>query len=109
MAHAAMKEELVSQELLMETGEVDFLEQAEMVKDAVTWRAREIRLNTRQVYSQEKYNLLREESEGYAKLVTAVNGQGKGSLRPEMVPALVGAILITFYYFEIGISMMQTV
>jgi THO complex subunit 2 len=32
-------------------------------------KGKEVRLNTRLLYQQTKFNLLREESEGYAKLV----------------------------------------
>lgn len=37
-----------------------------------------------------RYNLLREESEGYAKMITALNGHGKMGITTDTVPALVG-------------------
>ena len=37
-------------------------------------RKREIRLNTRALYTQHKFNLMREESEGYSKLLALLHG-----------------------------------
>ncbi|KAH0878593.1 hypothetical protein HID58_065987 [Brassica napus] len=47
----------------------EFLWEAEMVKiKAQDLKGKEVRLNTRLLYQQTKFNLLREKSEGYAKL-----------------------------------------
>ncbi|RAL47850.1 hypothetical protein DM860_011435 [Cuscuta australis] len=51
--------------------EEEFLWEAEMIKiKAPDLKSKEVRVNTRLLYQQTKFNLLREESEGYAKLVT---------------------------------------
>ncbi|WZZ58949.1 hypothetical protein YC2023_059056 [Brassica napus] len=48
---------------------LEFLWEAEMVKiKAQDLKGKEVRLNTRLLYQQTKFNLLREKSEGYAKL-----------------------------------------
>ena len=44
---------------------------------AVGWKKKEVRINTRLVYTQNKFNLLREESEGYSKLVVALAAFGE--------------------------------
>ncbi|CAG8444109.1 4445_t:CDS:2 [Acaulospora morrowiae] len=48
--------------------EVPLLEATEIVEPQV-WGRKCIRINTAMTYKQQKYNLLREESEGYAKLI----------------------------------------
>ncbi|KAL6839975.1 hypothetical protein ACP4OV_029785 [Aristida adscensionis] len=49
----------------------DFLWEAELSKSkGQDLKSKEVRVNTRLLYQQTKFNLLREESEGYAKLVT---------------------------------------
>ncbi|GFP83588.1 THO complex subunit 2 [Phtheirospermum japonicum] len=51
--------------------EEEFLWESEMIKiKAADLKSKEVRVNTRLLYQQTKFNLLREESEGYAKLVT---------------------------------------
>lgn len=41
------------------------------------------------VYTQQKFNLLREEGEGFAKLLAALNRFGAATLSPASVPGLV--------------------
>ncbi|KAG6737670.1 hypothetical protein POTOM_059198 [Populus tomentosa] len=53
--------------------EEEFLWEAEMIKiKAQDLKGKEVRVNTRLLYQQTKFNLLREESEGYAKLVCMI-------------------------------------
>ncbi|KAF9623440.1 hypothetical protein IFM89_003024 [Coptis chinensis] len=62
---------LVPLKLFQERCEEEFLWESEMIKiKAQDLKAKEVRVNTRLLYQQTKFNLLREESEGYAKLVT---------------------------------------
>lgn len=62
---------LVSVRFFQERCEEEFLWECEMVKiKAQELKSKEVRVNTRLLYQQTKFNLLREESEGYAKLVT---------------------------------------
>ncbi|KDO60822.1 hypothetical protein CISIN_1g000195mg [Citrus sinensis] len=62
---------LVPLRLFQERCEEEFLWEAEMIKiKAQDLKGKEVRVNTRLLYQQTKFNLLREESEGYAKLVT---------------------------------------
>lgn len=68
----------VSRQLLMEVGESEMFEEAGLVVSKDVWRKKEVRANTRRVYQQRKFNLLREESEGYAKLATLLSAAGAG-------------------------------
>lgn len=62
---------LVPVRFFQERCEEEFLWECEMVKiKAQELKSKEVRVNTRLLYQQTKFNLLREESEGYAKLVT---------------------------------------
>ncbi|KAM7255281.1 hypothetical protein ACFE04_020522 [Oxalis oulophora] len=62
---------LVPLRFFHERSEEEFLWEAEMIKiKGQELKNKEVRVNTRLLYQQTKFNLLREESEGYAKLVT---------------------------------------
>ena len=65
-------EGVVRKSTLMERCEGEFLEEAGFVASASAFRKKEIRVNTRVVYTQKKFNLLREESEGYAKVLAVL-------------------------------------
>ncbi|KAE9613874.1 putative THO complex, subunitTHOC2, THO complex subunit 2 domain-containing protein [Lupinus albus] len=71
LARWLVESELVPVRLLQERCEEEFLGDAELIKiKAQELKGKEVRVNTRLLYQQTKFNLLREESEGYAKLVT---------------------------------------
>ncbi|XP_059649799.1 THO complex subunit 2 [Cornus florida] len=62
---------LVQLRNFQERCEEEFLWESEMIKiKAADLKSKEVRVNTRLLYQQTKFNLLREECEGYAKLVT---------------------------------------
>ncbi|KAK1308545.1 hypothetical protein QJS10_CPA09g00274 [Acorus calamus] len=68
---------LVPLRLFQERCEEEFLWESEMIKiKAQDLKLKEVRANTRLLYQQTKFNLLREESEGYAKLVTLLCQSG---------------------------------
>ena len=52
------------------------------------WPHPQRRFNTKTSYTQVKYNLIREDSEGYAKLVACLNHSGEGALTEETVPLM---------------------
>ena len=66
----ALGAKLVSDTVLKERLELDMLEACGLVKCAATFKKSIVRINTRNKFLQHKYNLLKEETEGYAKLVT---------------------------------------
>nr|GMD23387.1 THO complex subunit 2 [Ipomoea batatas] len=71
LAKWLMESGLVPLRFFQERCEEEFLWEADMIKiKAADLKSKEVRVNTRLLYQQTKFNLLREESEGYAKLVT---------------------------------------
>lgn len=70
---------LVPLRFFQERCEEEFLWESEMIKiKAADLKSKEVRVNTRLLYQQTKFNLLREESEGYAKLLCTFTSQGGG-------------------------------
>nr|CAD1819358.1 unnamed protein product [Ananas comosus var. bracteatus] len=71
MAKSLVESSFVPARLLQERCEEEFLWEAELSKaKAQDLKTKEVRVNTRLLYQQTKFNLLQEESEGYAKLVS---------------------------------------
>ncbi|KAM3353633.1 hypothetical protein ACQJBY_024659 [Aegilops geniculata] len=71
MTKSFVESSLIAPRLLQERCEEEFLWEVEQSKSkGQDLKAKEVRVNTRLLYQQTKFNLLREESEGYAKLVT---------------------------------------
>ncbi|KAI9168848.1 hypothetical protein LWI28_002735 [Acer negundo] len=88
---------LVPIRLFQERCEEEFLWEAEMTKiKAPDLKGKEVRVNTRLLYQQTKFNLLREESEGYAKLVTLLcrgsedSGQSVSAATIGIIKSLIG-------------------
>lgn len=96
-----LKEALVTKPQLFESGEGEFFEWCGMVVSKEVWRRKEIRSHTKHVYVQRKFNLLREESEGYAKLATLLNQQAAGCLSPAGTAAALGEMKALIGYFDL--------
>ncbi|KAG0583882.1 hypothetical protein KC19_3G168800 [Ceratodon purpureus] len=93
---------LIPARLLQERCEAEFLWEAEMIKiKAPDLKSKEVRVNTRLLYQQTKFNLLREESEGYAKLLTLLSQRGPDGLTREKAPAVIGAIKSLIGHFDL--------
>ncbi|VDD77363.1 unnamed protein product, partial [Mesocestoides corti] len=65
--------------LLMERLSDETLEQLSLITSHMQTRTRYVRTKTRLFYKQQKFNLLREESEGYAKLIVDLSNTPVGS------------------------------
>ena len=92
----------LSRRVLMEISDGDFMEAVGLVssyKDG--WRKREIRLNTRNVYAQTKFNMLREESEGYSKLLTLLNQSGEAKVSKANLDGILTEIKSLIGYFDL--------
>lgn len=61
---------ILSMSLLLERLEGSLLEAAGLLSSAALLNKKIVRLNTSMLYRQQRYNLLREETEGFAKLAT---------------------------------------
>jgi THO complex subunit 2 len=97
-----VEEGFLSRRILMEVSDGDFMETAGLVnsyKDG--WRKREIRLNTRNVYAQRKYNLLREESEGYSKITTLLNQAGSSRVSEANMDGILKEMKSIVGYFDL--------
>ncbi|XP_047330287.1 THO complex subunit 2 isoform X2 [Impatiens glandulifera] len=92
---------LVPVRLFQERCEEEFLWESEMIKiKAADLKSKEVRVNTRLLYQQTKFNLLREESEGYAKLVTLLS-QGSDASSQVTPTATVGIIKSLIGHFDL--------
>ncbi|XWS64052.1 hypothetical protein CRYUN_Cryun06bG0153900 [Craigia yunnanensis] len=92
---------LVPLRLFQERSEEEFLWEAEMIKiKAPDLKVKEVRVNTRLLYQQTKFNLLREESEGYAKLVTLLC-QGSEDSTQNASTARIGIIKSLIGHFDL--------
>lgn len=96
-----LKEQLLTKQQLMESGEGEFFEWCGLVVNKELWRKKEIRSHTKHVYQQRKFNLLREESEGYAKLATLLNQRAAGCLSDDAVPAVLAEMKALIGYFDL--------
>ncbi|XP_039040621.1 THO complex subunit 2-like isoform X1 [Hibiscus syriacus] len=97
LAKWLLESSLVPLRLFQERCEEEFLSEAEMIKiKASDLKVKEVRVNTRLLYQQTKFNLLREESEGYAKLVTLLcrgsedSTQNSSTARIGIIKSLIG-------------------
>ncbi|MCD7448792.1 THO complex subunit 2 [Datura stramonium] len=92
---------LVPLRFFQERCEEEFLWESEMIKiKAADLKSKEVRVNTRLLYQQTKFNLLREESEGYAKLVTLLCQIPEGSTQNASA-ATVGIIKSLIGHFDL--------
>ncbi|KAK9275005.1 hypothetical protein L1049_022262 [Liquidambar formosana] len=92
---------LVPLRLFQERCEEEFLWEAEMIKiKAQELKGKEVRVNTRLLYQQTKFNLLREESEGYAKLVTLLC-RGSEASTENASAATIGIIKSLIGHFDL--------
>nr|CDS33837.1 tho complex subunit 2 [Hymenolepis microstoma] len=69
----------IDSSLLMERLSDETLEQISLISSHSQTRTRYVRIKTRLFYKQQKFNLLREESEGYAKLMIDLSNTPVGS------------------------------
>lgn len=92
---------LVPLRLFQERCEEEFLWESEMIKiKAQELKNKEVRVNTRLLYQQTKFNLVREESEGYSKLVTLLC-QGSESSSQNASAATIGIIKSLIGHFDL--------
>lgn len=102
LAKWLVESDLISARLLQERCEAEFLWESEMIKiKAAELKAKEVRVNTRLLYQQTKFNLLREESEGYAKLVTLLCQCGSGGLTHRTASAVISTIKSLIGHFDL--------
>jgi THO complex subunit 2 len=69
----SQRDGVVGADLLKARLEGDMLAEAGLIDDATEFHKKQVRVNTKDLYTTQKYNLLREESEGYSKLITELS------------------------------------
>jgi len=86
-------ERIFTDKLLKERLEIDTLQEFKILSNR-NFYTKFIKVKTKLYYKQRKFNLFREESEGYAKLVTELNQEITGSVTPanilEVIKSLIG-------------------
>lgn len=93
---------LTTLRLLQERCEAEFLWEAEIIKiKALDLKSKEVRVNTRLLYQQTKFNLLREESEGYAKLITLLSQRGPDGLTERTAPVVISTLKSLIGHFDL--------
>ncbi|GIL78715.1 hypothetical protein Vretimale_382 [Volvox reticuliferus] len=85
---ACWQDKRVTEKQLLQVLEPDCLHTVGLIRDKSIWDKKAVRYNTKLNYTILKYNLFREDSEGYAKLVTLYNNFGAGAVGEEDLPAL---------------------
>ena len=93
---------MIKEEWVKNKMEADFVESLDAIpKSNIPWSKKMIRFNTSLLYKQQKFNLLREESEGYSKLIVEVEKRVKLNASEEwmksvldIVNSLVGILFI---------------
>ncbi|XP_077518841.1 THO complex subunit 2-like protein isoform X3 [Amblyomma americanum] len=85
---------IVPDSLLKERVDIESLGEAGIVKSSKTMLTKFVKIKTRLFYKQNKYNLFREESEGYAKLATELSQEITAKISPdymiEVMRSLIG-------------------
>ena len=91
----ALAKELPNSDMLLRQLPPDVLSGSQVLSDDRVFLKKLLRANTRNLYVQKKYNLLHEESEGYAKLVTELSGapsndEDEGNGLAQRITSLIG-------------------
>ncbi|XP_046666105.1 THO complex subunit 2 isoform X1 [Homalodisca vitripennis] len=86
-------EKIFTDKLLKERLEIDTLQEFKILSNR-NFYTKFIKVKTKLYYKQRKFNLFREESEGYAKLITELNQDISGNVTPsnilEIIKSLIG-------------------
>ncbi|XP_046643816.1 THO complex subunit 2-like isoform X8 [Daphnia pulicaria] len=87
-------ENWLSDSMIKERLEIDTLQDCSLLKTKKIFYSRFIKVKTKLFYKQQKFNLLREENEGYAKLITELNQEIDDTITPlyilQVVQSLIG-------------------
>ncbi|GJP77194.1 hypothetical protein CLOP_g7622 [Closterium sp. NIES-67] len=93
---------VVTPRMFQDRCEAKLLWEAELIKmEPSELKKKCVRVNTRLVYTQTKFNLLREDSEGYAKLITILSQKGPLGLNSRSANAVVDAVKSLIGLFDL--------
>ncbi|KAK7065579.1 THO complex subunit 2, partial [Halocaridina rubra] len=89
----ALMKSLDADKLLKERLEIDTLGDNAIVKNKRLFHTKQIKVKTKLFYKQQKFNLLREETEGYAKLVTELNQDINDRVTPKSIIQVIRSLI----------------
>ncbi|XP_075429525.1 THO complex subunit 2 isoform X1 [Ascaphus truei] len=76
---------LVSDTILKERLDPETLESLGLIKQSQQFNQKSVKIKTKLFYKQQKFNLLREENEGYAKLIAELGQDLSGSITSDLI------------------------
>ncbi|XP_043830646.1 THO complex subunit 2-like [Dromiciops gliroides] len=76
---------LVSEKILKERLEPETLESLGLIKQSQQFNQKSVKIKTKLFYKQQKFNLLREENEGYAKLIAELGQDLSGNITSGLI------------------------
>eukprot|EP01052_Picozoa_sp_SAG31_P009618 SAG31_NODE_509_length_14732_cov_13.043600_6_plen_1068_part_00 len=100
MMQKVLEQGWVTQDLLKARCEADLLIAAGIITDSKLFDKKVVRVKTQLIFTQTKFNLLREESEGYSKVVTELC-QGKTGVTVHTAPSIFEHIQALIGYFDL--------
>ncbi|KAH8248629.1 hypothetical protein KR032_001611, partial [Drosophila birchii] len=88
-------DKVVPESLLKERLEIDTLQDVGIVKNK-SFYSKFIKVKTKLYYKQRRFNLFREESEGFAKLITELNQDFEDNTTPESIMDIIKSLIGCF-------------
>ncbi|XP_063606637.1 THO complex subunit 2-like [Penaeus indicus] len=79
--------------MMKERLEIETLGDYGIVKNKKNFHTKQIKVKTKLFYKQQKFNLLREETEGYAKLVTELNQEITERVTPQSIIQVIRSLI----------------
>jgi len=95
-----ISQELIPKDVAIARLEFSWLEEMNVIPSKDKLARKEVQVRTRMFFTQQKFNLFREESEGYSKLITELN-QGLGSLTDATVGSVISNCQSLIGYFDL--------
>ncbi|XP_075153160.1 THO complex subunit 2-like protein [Haematobia irritans] len=88
-------EKVIPDKLIKERLEIDTLQEVGIVKNKVFY-TKFIKIKTKLYYKQRRFNLFREESEGYAKLITELNQEFEEDVTSDSIMDIIKSLIGCF-------------
>ena len=97
-----LSKNLCDKNQILESFEENTLTQSEIIPDQAIFKNRITKINTKMNYEQQKYNLLREESEGFSKLINLVFELGSiKNLNENSIQNIIDRIICLMGFFDL--------
>ena len=97
-----LSKNLCDKNRILESFEENTLTQSEIIPDQAIFKNKITKINTKMNYEQQKYNLLREESEGFSKLINLVFELGSiKNLNENSIQIIIDRIICLMGFFDL--------